>query len=91
MRLYGGINGWSAKGQREKCSTALYIYRLNTDTHSLRDSPRWEFSDEVVAHVQNFQFLCFAQPVWQRLHMVPAGGEWVIVMVDCVQFVKQGI
>lgn len=91
MRLYGGIDGWSAKGQREKCSMALYIYRFNTDTHSLRDSPRWEFSDEVVAHVQNFQFLCFAQPVWQGLHMVPAGGEWVIVMIDYVQFVKQGI
>ena len=40
-----------------------------------RDLPRRELSDEVVAHVQNFQFLSFTQPVWQGLHMVPAGGE----------------
>ena len=38
------------------------------------DSPRRELSDEVVAHVQDFQFLRFTQPVWQGLHMVPAGG-----------------
>lgn len=52
--------------------------------HSLRESnsPRRELSDEVVAHVQDFKFLCFTQPVWQGLHMVPAGGEWVNVVID---------
>lgn len=62
-----------------------------TRLHSLRGraSPCWELSDEVVAHVQNFQFLSFPQPVWQRLHMVPAEGEWVIVMKDYVPFVKR--
>lgn len=52
--------------------------------HLLRESnsPRRELSDEVVAHVQDFKFLCFTQPVWQGLHMVPAGGEWVNVVID---------
>lgn len=59
-------------------------------THSLRgrDSPRRELSDEVVAHVQNFQFLRFTQPVWQGLHMVPTGGEGVM-MINDVQFVQR--
>lgn len=52
--------------------------------HSLRESnsPRRQLSDEVVAHVQDFKFLCFTQPVRQGLHMVPAGGEWVNVVID---------
>lgn len=33
-----GIDGWSAKAQREKCSTVLYIYRLNTGTLAQRES-----------------------------------------------------
>lgn len=61
-------------------------------TRSLRergDSPCRELSDEVVAHVQNFQFLSFTQPVWQGLHMVPTGGEGVMMMINDVPFVKQ--
>lgn len=61
-------------------------------TRSLRergDSPRRELSDEVVAHVQNFQFLSFTQPVWQGLHMVPTRGEGVMMMINYVPFVKR--
>lgn len=54
-----------------------------------RDSPRRELSDEVVAGVQNFQFLCFTQPFWHGLHMVPTGGEGVMMMINHLQFVKR--
>lgn len=65
-----GIDDWPAKGGKN--NTAPYsIYRLWTQ----RDSPCRELSDEVVADVQNFQFLYFTQPFWHRLHMVPTGRQ----------------
>lgn len=49
-----------------------------------RGLPRWELSDEVVAHVQDFQFLSFTQPVWHGLHMVPTKDKEVVKKINCV-------
>lgn len=95
--IYEALRGdrWLAGKRARENNAALYsIYRL-TDTFAEgeRDSPRRELSDEVVAHVQNFQFLCFTQPVWQGLHMVPTGGQGMMMMmmkkINYLQFVKR--
>lgn len=87
--LWGSMgNRWLLPKGKKKIHTGLYSTFTDFSTGGT-DWPCWEFCDEIVAHIQNFQFLSFTQPVWQGLHTVPAGREWLIVVIDYVQFVKQ--